>query len=431
MYLADTQHVLQSATPCPAPHPCVCTGSLIDCSGKGLLHVPVISHGGQQSWTVDISHNQLATIPERAFGNISVVSFNISFNQLSDMPMDCLAGSESKVLSVHMESNQFSYLPNAIDDLTNLSALSIQDNPLIMLGSGMSFGASLRNLTLGSSDFVPWPKYIDQLNTVTHLKILNLSCGSLPFDAFDNMADTLTSLLLYNNGCGNVIECVRVATKLEQLTYVDNKPLTSSNIRTLTSLTSLYIKNSSLTTVPDVSRSRNLQTIHLTYSPVDTWDQHALPSHSVLRNITLDYTKFDHIPHVLRQIPTLEATSMVRTYVSSVEDDDFANLPQLKYLDLSGSLLANMSDAAFQNNAKLYELNIAHTRLFGVPRAIENVGSLYVLNMTSVIFDCTCFDLGWMRSWRALEHSVTITGDCDNVGVDLITYIRNYLPKCP
>ncbi|XP_033753047.1 leucine-rich repeat-containing G-protein coupled receptor 4-like [Pecten maximus] len=283
--------------PCPAPPPCTCAseGDIIDCSDKGLTDVPGISDGGQRLWTVDISHNQLTTIPKRAFENITVVSLNMSHNQMSTLSMDCLVGSNDVVTSVHMESNQFWYLPNAIDDLTNLQTLTMQDNTFIILGTSMSFASTLQYLTIGSEN-MPWPKYIDQFNAVTDLTVTGLPCSSLPFDAFFNMADKMKTLVLQNNECDVMPESVQVLTNLEHLSVIGNHHLSSLDTHNLTSLTSLHVENSSLTIMPNISRGPNLQSLYITSSPVRSWELDALPYHSKLRNITLDHTDFDHVP---------------------------------------------------------------------------------------------------------------------------------------
>ncbi|OWF41784.1 leucine-rich repeat-containing G-protein coupled receptor 4-like [Mizuhopecten yessoensis] len=417
--------------PCPAPPPCTCRipGSMIDCSGKGLSHVPGISNGGQQRWTVDISYNQLTTIPKRAFENITVVSLNMSHNKISTLSMDCLVGSNDVVTSVHMESNQFWYLPNAIDDLTNLEILTMQDNPFIILGTSMSFASTLRYLTIGSENS-PWPKYIDQLNAITHLTVVGLTCYSLPFDAFFNMAGTMKSLVLQNNECNDMPDSVQVLTNLEHLAVIDNHLLTSFDIHNLTSLTSLVIENSSLSTMPNISKCTHLLSIYVTDSPIKSWELDTIPPESKLRNITLDRTDFDHIPTALRQIPLVENLLMKNTNVSNIEDSDLSTLFLLRNLDLSNASLEGIAVTAFKQNTMLYSISLDNTNLAGVPRAIGEVDSLYVLNMLGDSIECTCKELGWMRLWGALEHFVTGSGTCQNTGMDLMTYIREYVPKC-
>ncbi|XP_069133900.1 leucine-rich repeat and IQ domain-containing protein 4-like [Argopecten irradians] len=352
----------------------------------------------------------------------------MSHNQMSTLSMDCLAGSNDDVTSVHMESNQFWYLPNAIDDLTNLETLTMQDNTFIMLGTSMSFASSLRYLTIGA-DNMPWPKYIDQFHAVTHLTVIGLMCSTLPFDAFYNMADTMKELVLQNNECDQLPDSVHVLKNLEYLSVKGNPNLASLDIHNLTSLTTLQIENSSLTAMPNISRSPNLQYLQVTSSPIAVWEIDTLPHSSKIKNITLDHTKFDHVPTALRYTPLVENLSLRNTNVSKVTADAFSGLLLLRKLDLSDSPIATIEITAFRNNTMLNYIYLDGTGIGEVPRAIGEVENLLVLDMAGNNINCTCAELGWMKTWKHLAH-ITLSGTCHNTGMNLIRYLKEFVPKC-
>jgi len=124
--------------------------------------------------TLDLSNNQLTTLPE-AIAQLSNLSLlDLSDNQLTRLP-EAIA-QLSNLSWLNLSDNQLTTLPEAIAQLSNLNVLYLSDNQLTRLPEAIAQLSHLRVLGLSDNQLTTLPEAIAQLS---HLIVLYLSDNQL------------------------------------------------------------------------------------------------------------------------------------------------------------------------------------------------------------------------------------------------------------
>uniref|UniRef100_A0A671L4G8 Slit homolog 1 protein n=1 Tax=Sinocyclocheilus anshuiensis TaxID=1608454 RepID=A0A671L4G8_9TELE len=115
---------------CPAE--CSCLDTVVRCSNKGLKVLPkVYTNTLRPQTSHDLSNNQISTLSNHSFSNISeLLTLILSYNRLRCIPVKAFDGLKSlRLLSLH--GNDIAVIPDgAFKDLSSLSHLALGANPL-------------------------------------------------------------------------------------------------------------------------------------------------------------------------------------------------------------------------------------------------------------------------------------------------------------
>uniref|UniRef100_A0A671L1Q2 Slit homolog 1 protein n=1 Tax=Sinocyclocheilus anshuiensis TaxID=1608454 RepID=A0A671L1Q2_9TELE len=121
---------------CPAE--CSCLDTVVRCSNKGLKVLPKVYTNTLRPQTsqqfhnkCDLSNNQISTLSNHSFSNISeLLTLILSYNRLRCIPVKAFDGLKSlRLLSLH--GNDIAVIPDgAFKDLSSLSHLALGANPL-------------------------------------------------------------------------------------------------------------------------------------------------------------------------------------------------------------------------------------------------------------------------------------------------------------
>jgi Leucine-rich repeat (LRR) protein len=113
------------------------------------------------SQSVDLSGQQLTTIPESVLKQTNITNLNLSNNQLTTLPAGIANLTNLKVLNV--ENNRLITIPAEIGQLKNLQVADFSNNRLTSLPSELGNLTQLKSLNL--SDYKGPASDIDQLKT--------------------------------------------------------------------------------------------------------------------------------------------------------------------------------------------------------------------------------------------------------------------------
>ena len=208
---------------------------------------------------LDLSNNQLASLPD-AIGSWTALQWlNLSGNRLASLP--AAIGSLTALQWLNLDSNQLASLPAAIGSWTALQALFLDGNQLASLPDAIGSWTALQWLNLSGNRLASLPDAIGSLTALQRLYLSNNRLTSLP--AAIGSLTALQTLYLNNNQLTSLPAAIGSLTALQELYLIDNR---------LTSLDSI----NHLPHTCQVDAQRNF----FTPEYVQAFQQHLDPDHS-------------------------------------------------------------------------------------------------------------------------------------------------------
>ncbi|XP_033753048.1 leucine-rich repeat-containing protein 40-like [Pecten maximus] len=424
--------------PCPVKAPCSCDFNKVECNNLTQTEFPTFTkvNATWHCWTLVMNYNNnIKRIPTGAFDNLPFCSLQIANNGFEIMEDGALSGSEPYLFSVFMQHNKFKEIPNEIARMPNITMLSINNNPIKTLPQKMTFTSTLELFDFGSPEMTTWPHSIRTLKSVWSLTLHDSPMSDLPVDAFEGLEDVITTVSFSSTHLKGIPKALDRLKKVTDLSITNNIELTSAGIPDdafsgMVSLGDIFINNSSITKVPNLSNNPFLIHLTLTNSPLSQWDEVTLPEQPLLQVVDFSNTDMEHIPAAVSHIRSLTALFLDKSKLSQIGPKDFTGLQKLKQISFDTTPLTNISMDAFNDTHILQGLNLDYTKLSGLPRAIERLPALRFVGLQNITIDCTCTELGWLKNWIGLRQLNVFGGECRNIRVDLTDYIHQEIPKC-
>jgi Leucine-rich repeat (LRR) protein/GTPase SAR1 family protein len=236
IFLAQRHHLT------PAHIVCLQLRSISDEIVNDLLSLPQLT-------SLDLSRNQLSTLPE-SFGKLTqLTSLYLEDNQLSTLPESF--GKLTQLTSLDLEDNRLSTLPESFGKLTQLTSLDLSRNQLSTLPESFGKLAQLTSLDLRNNQLLSTlPKSFDKLTQLTSLDLSRNQLSTLP-ESFGKLTQ-LTSLDLSSNRLSTLPESFDKLTQLTSLDLSSNRLSTlPESFGKLTQLTSLDLSSNRLSTLPE------------------------------------------------------------------------------------------------------------------------------------------------------------------------------------
>jgi len=271
--------------------------------GVETLSADSFSHA-ENLKNLELSKNQLAVIPKNVFSKLAnLVFLDLTFNQIAEIE------------------------DGALNNLDSLNYLFLSGNRLTTIKRGTFAGApKLREIDLRSNSLEQIEDGAFDLPELTNVVIRNNLLKSVSSNLFLS-APRLEQLDLSTNLLANVGQAFEKLTALNQLT-LDNNP-TLQDIKfaaliALPALSSLSLKNTSLTLADNVANEDTVATSHLV--------------HLHLTNNNLSRTDLLSLLSSLKNLEELFLNNNKLTRLDNVENIKTL-LPQLKEIGLSKNKL--------------------------------------------------------------------------------------------
>ena len=139
------------------------------------------------------------------------------------------------------------------------------------------------------------------------------------------------------------------------------------------------------------------------------------------------YNNLTRIPFAVNKAVNLRNLHVYDNQIDAVEDLDLSRLHNLTSLSLSGNPIVYLSPFAFTHNPLLNYIDISHTNIGHVPRALLGLKHLRNVHLSRKPLDCSCQAMSYLRSWNVT--SIYIDATCSS-GKSVKTYLTTDLPKC-
>ena len=275
----------------------------LDLSANQLTTVPEAIGTLSNLMTLDLSNNQLTTVPE-AIGSLSALTtLVLRSNQLTMLPKTI--GNLTALTWLDLSYNQLTMLPEMIGNLSVLTWLDIHSNRLTTLPEAIDRLTALTSLDLEGNKLTTLPNEIGHLNALTELNLENNQLTMLP-EKIGNF-NVLNLLLLANNRLTALPETIGNLTALTTLDLHSNQLSTiPEEIGNLSVLTTLYLSNNRLTTLPEtISNLSLLTTLHLSSNRLTNLPE-AIGNLSVLTKLDLFYNPLKTLPQSLQNLIHLQ-----------------------------------------------------------------------------------------------------------------------------
>ncbi|MFN6566356.1 COR domain-containing protein [Dendronalium sp. ChiSLP03b] len=242
----------------------------------------------EKATELDLSNNQLSSLPSEISQLSNLMELDLSNNQLSSLPPDICQLSYLMTLSLgdnqissllpeisqlynlrelYLHNNQLSSLPSEIGQFFKLTRLDLDNNQLSSLPSGIGELYNLTWLDLSNNQLSSLTPEINQLSDLTALYLHKNQLGSLPPEI--SQLSNLTELSLHNNQLGSLPPEIGQLSNLTEL-YLHNNQLGSlpPEIGQLSQLTKLVLRNNQLSSLPpEIGQLSQLTTLVLDKNP--------------------------------------------------------------------------------------------------------------------------------------------------------------------
>ena len=193
---------------------------------------------------LDLSRNKLNTLPESVTKLTNLTQLNLSRNKLETLP-ESVTKLKTNLTGLYLSFNQLETLPKSVTKLTNLTQLDLSFNQLKTLPESVTKLTNLTQLGLNSNQLENLPESVTKLSDLTGLY--------LSFNQLETLPESVTNL-------SNLTRLYLISNQLETL---------PESVGNLKNLTQLDLKNNRLSNLPtDIKKLNKLQKLDLRGNPV-------------------------------------------------------------------------------------------------------------------------------------------------------------------
>ncbi|CAB3221902.1 unnamed protein product [Arctia plantaginis] len=265
---------------------------------------------------LNISRNTLTCLPETMKALKYLAFLDLSVNPLEKLP-DAITNLTA-LQELYLNDTYLEYLPGNFGRLANLKILELRDNYLMILPKSLSRSTELQRLDIGQNDFQQFPEVIGKF---VKLKELWIDSNSLTcITSFIKPLEHLVHLEASNNMIEELAPEIGFCARLADLTLsLNNLTQLPDSIGQLSNLTTLKLDNNRLYSLPEsIGHLTNLEELMLMCNFLDN-----LPSTvGLLRR--LQYLNVDD--NMLMSIPP-EIGSCTKLSVLSVRANKLTKVP--------------------------------------------------------------------------------------------------------
>ena len=221
----------------------------LDLSGNQLRSLPPQIAQLTNLTRLDLSRNQLASLPPQIAQLTNLTQLYLSDNQLANLPPQI--AQLTKLTELYLSDNQLANLPPQIAQLTNLTELGLNRNQLASLPLEITKLTQLTKLDLSDNPLERLPPEIAQLKNLIELLLFRNKLAVVPPE-IDQLRN-LKKLSLARNQLETLPSEFFHLKNLKEL-FLDNNQLESlpSQIAQLTNLTRLDLRRNLLSIPPEI-----------------------------------------------------------------------------------------------------------------------------------------------------------------------------------
>ncbi len=238
----------------------------LDLSRNQLTSLPPETGKLANLTQLDLSRNQLTSLPPEIGKLANLTGLGLNENQLLSLPPEI--GKLANLARLYINENQLSSLPPEIGKLANLTGLGLSRNQLLSLPPEIGKLANLTLLCLNENQLTSLPPEIGKLANLTQLSLNKNQLSSLPLEI--NKLANLARLYLHGNRLSSLPPEIGKLANLTQLNLERNQLLSlPPEIGKLANLAGLYIERNQLSSLPlEIGKLINLTKLEIRENPL-------------------------------------------------------------------------------------------------------------------------------------------------------------------
>ncbi|CAK1596122.1 unnamed protein product [Parnassius mnemosyne] len=326
-----------------------------------------------------MDHNHLRLLPRDVFKNTIIEHLDISYNEISLFPVTALSQIGFTLRFLDLSHNRIEYLDNNIFRNTQfLLSLNLGHNLLTILSDNtFSSLGSLRRLDLSYNSLkANFKELFHNLPYLRHLNLANVGLKSVPYLPLTNLT-TLNLTLNYitkfkETDVKNLVNLRHLDISHNLITslvpnmwfYLNNLNVLDISFNPIEKITVNCFKWLSNLSYLNINGLKHLEVIHTdSFRPLISLRSLQLQTWS-----TINHSNF-HISNITSPLPSLCKLVIYWTDKEMNQQLHWINARNIRYLEIKGGNLQNISDDAFQSFAQNQELflKITETSLTKLP----------------------------------------------------------------
>ncbi|MDS9398975.1 leucine-rich repeat domain-containing protein [Aphanizomenon flos-aquae NRERC-008] len=325
---------------------------------------------------LDLSNNQISSLPPEIVQLTNLQSLDISFNQISSLPPEI--GQLTNLQFLDIGGNQISSLPPEIVQLTNLQSLDLRNNQISSLPPEIGQLTNLQSLDISYNQISSLPREIVQLTNLQSLDLRNNQISSLPPEIVQ--LTNLQSLNISDNQISSLPPEIVQLTNLQSLDISFNQISSlPPEIGQLTNLQFLDISDNQISSLPpEIVQLTNLQSLDISFNQISSLPPE-IGQLTNLQFLDIGGNQISSLPPEIVQLTNLQSLDLRNNQISSLPPE-IGQLTNLQSLDISYNQISSLPREIVQLT-NLQSLDISYNQISSLPREIVQLTNLQSLDL--------------------------------------------------
>ncbi|CAH8479138.1 unnamed protein product [Schistosoma intercalatum] len=339
--------------------------------------LPIIGPCGRHIDHIDRRHSKLEQVPDDVIRNFRTLEeCRLDANQIKELPKNFFRLKRIRLLT--LSDNELTRLPTGIGSFSNLVELDISRNDISELPASIRFCDSLQSLDVSNNPLQSLPAGFCQLRNLRVLCLNDISIAELPEEI--GSLQLLEKLELRDNCLKSVPDSFADLIHLEFLDLGANEfQELSPVIGQLSRLSELWIDDNELRSLPEeLGNLGNLQQLDLSENLISTLPE-SISGLVSLSDLNLSQNSITHLPSGLGDLDKLIILKLNQNRLLTVTPT-IGNCSSLQELYLTENFLSKLP-SSIGNLVSMFHLNVDQNQLTELPSEIGQCASLNILSL--------------------------------------------------
>ncbi|CAI2725335.1 unnamed protein product [Schistosoma spindalis] len=339
--------------------------------------LPIIGPCGRHIDHIDRRHSKLEQVPDDVIRNFRTLEeCRLDANQIKELPKNFFRLKRIRLLT--LSDNELTRLPTGIGSFSNLVELDISRNDISELPASIRFCDSLQSLDVSNNPLQSLPAGFCQLRNLRVLCLNDISIAELPEEI--GSLQLLEKLELRDNCLKSIPDSFADLIHLEFLDLGANEfQELSPVIGQLSQLSELWIDDNELRSLPEeLGNLGNLQQLDLSENLISTLPE-SISGLVSLSDLNLSQNSITHLPNGLGDLDKLIILKLNQNRLLTVTPT-IGNCSSLQELYLTENFLSKLP-SSIGNLVSMFHLNVDQNQLTELPPEIGQCSSLNILSL--------------------------------------------------